>query len=842
MQEPMGEPFVSRDAFLRTPPLGMPLLNPLLVAPSPRSPPIDAASARSLAETLHYTQLPGPRPMLVDPQSALHHQATNDNAWFLGEEDRTSSPVTFWRTDTPMITRFTPSPFSQRPPVATHEHASVSLLLDHDRGAPILGSLEQRNVDNHHAFQMPNRHGTRAGGSILDWHHRYLTENDPLSRTVQQLLRINDEMAPHLDKMTLGELINLHSFYIAVEKEVLAWLYPPSTRIVNGNLPLTLRIPRDGEVLVSGWLPRARDETRNIAAQPSEERYHAHHVGTAAHSAEHSRPSPIVSSALDHHSLIPILPEVNRVRQSRPSPFESMVPRNSSEDDLGNDLLILFPSDRNSGAIDRVPLQVSEVTTDVRRWSCPGSVSMNGFAPVTTSIRCRTGSVMSSCFSGESEDFVFSPREDAARHDTDMSPDSGAAETEDTSQEGKLRPNSPTASPVLSRTDPVNPLLHLDSVQLPGKKKKRGFFFRVHASAAWQESSCWRAQPEPSAPVAEGPKPLVQISSKSGLPGSDSSVTLKAAKDASSAIPHDPKQTQILTRSKIDPNSIPRSGSPSIDIAQQYLAPRSLHVDIQAGIDQQGIASEVDLHRMLDFDWTESSEGWSPSPSPWARSSATEARTGQWNQGTSASSQGCSGSGKKWRRHDCADVASTGFQSETAREKPHCRDDRYQSTHLGTAESFLADLPHARPSRACPMTARPNGHKRHSSFTVNQNILHPREPQTDELPLTARSIASYRPPTSSEGRAARSALSQRSQPDLRGRARRDLSRDSRLPSHRGSRLPMRHQSSVGALRDFRIIPSTYNPLGSRLNLADPAGARSGAARHSQNRSSGVRNI
>ena len=236
MQEPMGERFVSRDAFLRTPPLGMPLRNPLLVAPSPRSPPIDAAFARSLAETLHYTQLPGPRPMLVAPQSALHHQATNDNAWFLGEEDRTSSPVTFWRTDTPMITRFTPSPFSQTPPVATHEHASVSLLLDHHRGAPILGSLEQRNVDNHHAFQMPNRHGTRAGGSILDWHHRYLTENDPLSRTVQQLLRINDEMAPHLDKMTLGELINLHSFYIAVEKEVLAWLYPPSTRIVNGNV------------------------------------------------------------------------------------------------------------------------------------------------------------------------------------------------------------------------------------------------------------------------------------------------------------------------------------------------------------------------------------------------------------------------------------------------------------------------------------------------------------------------------------------------------------------------------------------------------------------------------
>ena len=246
LRGPVDGPHIPRDAFLRSPSVGMPSVPvPLRTIPSPYNASMDASCARSPEEILQHTRSLEPRPMFVSPQHALYRQATNVNAWTLEVSEAGPIPPEFQRTNTPRIdgVGYTPLPFSLGSSVMSdHEYATRTLLRAQHQRIPIPGNAEQVYIASHHALQLRNEDGSRHERIYQgDWHHRFLSKNDPLYRSVQQLLGINDKMAQFLKGMSLGEFMDLHSLYLAVETEMLAWLYPPPTLLVHGKVSKTAR-------------------------------------------------------------------------------------------------------------------------------------------------------------------------------------------------------------------------------------------------------------------------------------------------------------------------------------------------------------------------------------------------------------------------------------------------------------------------------------------------------------------------------------------------------------------------------------------------------------------------
>lgn len=576
----------------------------------------------------------------------------------------------------------------------------------------------------------------------------------------------------------------------------------------------------------------------------------AHHIGTAAHQPPEEKPCPppIASSALNYHSLLTILPEANSIWKSRAFTAANPVTlRNSSVADIRQGLR--FSAGWRGGttgsgieSIDRVPSQAQTIPAGIpRSWSCPGFVSTNGFAPVMAQSCQRIGSVFGSCFSQESEELVFSPRATSAEKqvvESEQAPQMATQGFGDASQEGTVRPNSPTADTIVSGPTVVDSLLHLQPTQLKGKRKRR-FFRRSNASAAWEESYCWRAVPELSNTVTESPKPLqAKPISMTGVPASYSSATIQDTKDTSPTIPHRDKQIQTLPGPKIDGRT-PGAESPSGDVTPHCSPFPVPSFNIRADIDLPDGTNELDSLRMLNFDWCESSERWSPSPLPWMYSGTSEAIANEGITPTpSEILQGHEMRGRAGRSPGNASGDVSGLWSGTAHGRPRSRNELAQTAQLNSAESFLADLPATEPNGSRTTIARSNGHARHSSFTANHSIEH--GSQSDGMPPTAKFISSYRPHTPSEHRRNSNHLIQRSQPDLRSQARRDSSRDSRPPPRQRMHPKMGQQNSVGNLREARDATACSRlPIGS--DLANPAGTQREASRHARNRSFEPRN-
>jgi hypothetical protein len=174
-----------------------------------------------------------PRPLAAVPQDFLNYRFSDGNG--LSPEPRRTNYLISPNTIPVIPVNRHPSAHGWTP--STRSLISPLLLTPVDpssnesyvqQRSTSLGSFREVRIDSHTVHQRQPREPHEVLSEFRSRYEGYadLPQDHPVFRTVNELLMMNSEMAPLFRQFSLGDLLALHSLYLAIGLEMRRWLYP----------------------------------------------------------------------------------------------------------------------------------------------------------------------------------------------------------------------------------------------------------------------------------------------------------------------------------------------------------------------------------------------------------------------------------------------------------------------------------------------------------------------------------------------------------------------------------------------------------------------------------------